>query len=187
MPVYDRPGTGTVRRLNEKPMQSLRFPVDVVMERVPLDNRWASEFWRPAAVEPCDGGDDDKFDAEQLRDDAAGTLWRLGPYSIELHPTEAEGYFLNVTSPAPCVFVMWRPSDDTVPPARPVLVTVSYNEAGRLLDGGERVDNVAMPAAILDWIRPFVALHYKPEPKRKMKRNDPLANGGNVRDGDRRD
>jgi hypothetical protein len=168
-------------------MQSLRFPVDVVMERVPLDNRWASEFWRPAAVEPCDGGDGDRFDAEQLRDDADGTLWRLGPYAIELHPTEAEGYFLNVTSPAPCVFVMWRTLDDAVPPARPVVVTVSYNEAGRLLDGGERVDNVAMPMAILDWIQPFVALHYKPEPKRKMKRNDPFANDGDSRDRDRRD
>jgi hypothetical protein len=166
-------------------MQSLRFPVDVIMERVPLDNRWASEFWRPAAVEPADGGGD-KLEAEPLRAAAAGTHWRLGPYAIELHPSEAEGYFLNLTSPAPCVFVMWRTFDEGVPPARPVMVTVSYNEAGRLLDGGERVDNVAMPAAILEWVRPFVELHYKPEPKRKAKRNDPFADDSLARDRDRR-
>ena len=56
---------------------------------------------------------------------------------------------------------------------RPVLATVSYNEAGRLMDGGERVDTVAMPAAIADWLRPFVATHYKPQPRGKVKRNDP--------------
>ena len=65
--------------------------------------------------------------------------------------------------------------DDRMPPARPVVVTVSYNEAGRLLDGGERVDNVPMPAEIAAWMRPFVAAHYKPEPRRKVKRNDPFA------------
>jgi hypothetical protein len=39
------------------------------------------------------------------------------------------------------VFVMWRMrEDDGVPPAEPFIVTLSYNEAGRFMDGGERVD-----------------------------------------------
>ena len=71
---------------------------------------------------------------------------------------------------------MWRPIDEAPnPPIRPEVVTVSYNEAARLLDGGEQVDAVPMPADILAWMKPFVALHYKPEPKRKVKRNDPFA------------
>ena len=167
-------------------MQSLRFHVDVLMERVPLANRWVEELWRPAAVEPHDPAPEAPA-AVCLRDDARGALWRIGGHSIELHPTEAEGYFLNLTSPAPCVFVMWRIFDGLTPPARPVIVTVSYNEAGRFLDGGERVDNVAMPDAITAWMRPFVAVHYKPEPRKKVKRNDPFAAGAFVRDTDRRE
>ena len=102
---------------------------------------------------------------------------------IELHPTEAEGYYLNLTSETPLVFVMWRPAEDEgEPAARPYIVTVSYNEAGRFMDGGERVDPVPMPDAIRAWIEPFVAAHYKPEPKRKVKRNDPFADGASARD-----
>jgi hypothetical protein len=51
------------------------------------------------------------------------------------------------------------------------VVTVSYNEAGRFLDGGEQVEAVPMPAEVLAWMRPFVAEHYRPEPRRKNRRN----------------
>ena len=32
-------------------MTPLRQAVDVIIERIPLVNRWASERWQPAAVE----------------------------------------------------------------------------------------------------------------------------------------
>jgi len=44
------------------------------------------------------------------------------------------------------------------------------------MDGGEQVDSVALPVPVRDWMAPFVAEHYKPEPKRKVRRNDPFAN-----------
>jgi len=74
------------------------------------------------------------------------------------------------------VFVLWRMFDDAEPPARPVIATVSYNEAARFLDGGEQVDGVALPESIAQWMRPFIARHYRPEPRRKSRRN-PLASG----------
>ena len=53
---------------------------------------------------------------------------------------------------------MWRMSEDGGDRrCIPVLVTVSYNEAARMMDGGERVDAVPMPAEIADWMGPFVA------------------------------
>ena len=161
-------------------MQPLRFTVDVVMERLRLANRWVDETWRPAAVEIREPTGDDLV--ECLVDDGAIARWRIGPAMIELHPVEAEGYFLNLTSPAPCVFVMWRLYEELTPTARPVIVTVSYNEAARLLDGGERVDNVPMPDAILQPMKRFVAEHYKPEPRRKVRRNDPFAADSSVRE-----
>ena len=43
------------------------------------------------------------------------------------------------------------------------------------MDGGEQVDGVPMLPSIAEWMRAFVDVHYKPEPRRKVRRNDPLA------------
>ena len=160
-------------------MQPLTRTVDVIIERIPLASRWASERWQPVAVElPATA------DAKPDRNAVPGSQpcvaeganrWRCPGFEIELHPTEAEGYFLNLTAPDPRIFVMWRLFDDgAMPAARPVLLTVSYNQAGRYMDGGEQVDGVPMLAAIADWMRPFIAEHYKPQPRRKVRRNDPV-------------
>jgi len=156
-------------------MNPVRFPVAVVVQRTPLASRWISERWEPVAAELAAESATAVVPAPVAVDDA-GTRWRFGGYAIELHRSEAEGYFLNVTAPDPKIFVMWRPTDEgMVPPVRPEVVTVSYNEAARLMDGGEQVDAVPMLPEILAWMTPFVAEHYKPEPKRKVKRNDPFA------------
>jgi len=95
---------------------------------------------------------------------------------LELHRTEAEGYHLNLTAPEPKVFVMWRAADAGVEPAVfPVVVTVSYNQAARMLDGGEQVDAVPLPAGIREWMAPFVVEHYKPEPARRCGATIPSA------------
>jgi hypothetical protein len=155
-------------------MSTLRFPVAVTLRRTPLANRWVSERWEPVAVEleaePSPSG------AVKVADDAAGTRWRFGGQTIELHRSEAEGYHLNITSPEPKVFVMWRMAEDAgaEPAARPVIVTVSYNQAARMLDGGEQVDAVPMPPELMARMQPFVAEHYKPEARKKVRRNDPF-------------
>ena len=158
-------------------MTSARFPVSVIVACTPVASRWQSERWEPVAVETAQGG---STVAAPVCLDAARKRWRFAGYEIELHRSEAEGYFLNTTAPEPKVFVMWRIREDGTedglrPPIRPEVVTVSYNEAARLMDGGERVDAVPMPAEIREWVTPFVAEHYKPEPRRKVRRNDPFA------------
>ena len=169
-------------------MKPLYFSVDILMERIPLVNRWVSEQWRPAAVVPVGEMSSELRPAqpgqpECTADGPDGTMWRFPGRAIELHTSEAEGYYLNITSDTPLVFVMWRAAEDGGEPfARPEIVTVSYNQAGRIMDAGEKVDPVPMPEAILSWMRPFVTEHYKPEPKRKMKRNDPFKDGAFQRD-----
>lgn len=158
-------------------MLPVYFSVDVFMDRVALDNRWVSEQWQPAAVVPLgEGRDASPGPPERATDTPARTSWRFPAMAIELHTSEAEGYFLNLTSETPVVFVMWRAQEaGDEPAARPLIVTLSYNEAGRFMDGGERVDPVPMPDAIRAWLAAFVAAHYKPEPRKKHKRNDPFA------------
>ena len=155
-------------------MPTLRFPVTVILRRTKLANRWVDAQWEP--IEVSSDVAPSPSDPIRIADDGMGTCWRFGGHYFELHPSEAEGYYLNITSPDPKVFVMWRLADAGVEPAAfPVLVTVSYNEAARILDGGEQVDSVPMPPEILERARSFAALHYKPEPRKKVRRNDPFA------------
>lgn len=154
-------------------MLPARFPVAVTIERNAISNRWANEQWQIAAVER-----DDSPPRPPVRmvHEKQRTYWRFTGLSVELHVSESEGYHLNITAPEPKVFVMWRLREDgcadELPGAFPVVVTVSYNEAARFLDGGERVDATPLPAEMLAWMQPFVDAHYHPEPKRKVRRNE---------------
>ena len=147
------------------------LPVAVIVERTRLVNRWVDERWEMVGVVPmlAEGADPGP---QQIYADEVRRQYRVGGLSIELHRDDAEGYFLNLSAPAPKVFVMWRLEDDF---ARPALVTASYSEAARMLDGGEQVDGVAMSREIADWVGDFMNRHYKPEPRRKIRRNDPFA------------
>ena len=159
-------------------MSAIRFPIAVDFRRVALDNRWISERWEPFAVvfTPQEVSAAGTPVASSL--DPSGDLWRFEDCTLEFHPSEAEGYYLNLTSPQPKVFIMWRMTqDEGEPPVKPVRVTVSYNEAARSLDGGETVDPVPMPDDLHDLMREYVATHYRQERKQKAKRNDPHADG----------
>jgi hypothetical protein len=160
----------------------MRFPVAVIFERTTLANRWVSERWEPVAVVPPvvptpSAGAPGAPTPVKISDEPSGTRWRFDGHAFELHPTEAEGYYLNLVAPDPKAFVMWRMTETAAIRRCFVIVTVSYNEAARMLDGGERVDAVPLPAGIRTWMEPFVAEHYKPEPKQRVRRNDPLADG----------
>ena len=79
---------------------------------------------------------------------------------------------------------MWRFREGREPPVHPVVVTLSYNEAARMMDGGEQVDAVPLDPFLRALLEPFVAAHYRPEPKRKQRRN-PIAEGEYARGRDR--
>jgi hypothetical protein len=83
--------------------------------------------------------------------------------------TTAHGYHLNLTSGQPVWFVMWRVAEDDPGAARPERVMLSYNEAGRLLDAQERVDNLPLPPEVRDWLQAYTDVHYKPEPKQRRR------------------
>jgi len=61
--------------------------------------------------------------------------WLWSGFEIELFRDEAEGYYLNLSSGAPVIFVMWRLEDDR---GVPKIVTVSYNEAGECSTAANR-------------------------------------------------
>ena len=108
-----------------------------------------------------------------LHDDDGAQRWLHPGCKVELFRDEAEGYHLNVTTPAPCWFVLWRMeeephlADEPIP--LPVVVSLSYNEAGRWLDAQETVEQVPAPPEVVEWVRAFAAEHYVIEPKRRKR------------------
>jgi hypothetical protein len=132
------------------------------MERRTLANRWQTEQWAPVGVLL----DTPAATPRRLREDSGGVQWLHPGFAIELHRDEAEGYYLNVSTENPYAFVMWRMEGDL---AVPKVVTVSYNEASRMMDGGEQVDGVPLLPELVAWLQEFVREHYRPEPKRRIR------------------
>lgn len=145
--------------------------VAVVMHRVPTSSAWQPWRWELAEVVPNEAG----FGTEPrlLRDSPEEQRWLHPGLRCELFRDDAEGYYLNATTPAPCWFVLWRMEETaTVAPEpipRPVAVSLSYHDAGRWLDAQETVEQVPAPAEVVDWMRQFVELHYVPEPKKRKR------------------
>jgi hypothetical protein len=141
--------------------------VAVLFERLRQPSRW--EDWRFCITDVV--VDDGRFgtSARLLRDDGQCAQFLHPGLPVTLHRDEAEGYHLNLASGAPVWFVMWRTEETDPPIARPEFVTLSYNEAGRLLDAQERVDNVPLPAELRDWLQAYTDAHYRPEPKRRQR------------------
>jgi hypothetical protein len=102
-----------------------------------------------------------------------GRFWLHRGHRVELFRDDAEGHYLNLTSPAPCFWVFWRADEerrvDGEAFAVPQIVTLSYHDAGRWLDAQERVDQVAAAPVVVDWLRQFVETHYQAEPKRRKR------------------
>ena len=131
-----------------------------------MDNRWQSEKWQVAGVLPDDGS----RDGPQVLVDRPGLLQVIHPgFEAVLYPDEAEGYFLNVTSPEPRAFVMWRMAEDDSAPL-PHTVTLSYNEAGRWMDAQEKVDGLPMPENIYSELVEWVQANYQPPGKKERIR-----------------
>ena len=141
--------------------------VAVVMEREAQPNRW--EDWRFSVHDVMLDDGELGEEAKVLRDDGKRRQTLHPGFTLELFPDEGEGYHLNLSSGAPVWFVMWRVDDVDPSRAWPELVTLSYNEAGRLLDAQERVDNVPLTGAPIAWLQAYTDEHYKPEPKKRSR------------------
>jgi hypothetical protein len=143
----------------EKPRKTLA----VIMQRRETRNRWQSVQWEPWSVIESE---EPKGPPRLLVKEAGLAQWLHPGFELELHRDEAEGYYLNVSSGSPRVFVLWRMDGET---GIPLQVTASYEEGGRWLDGGHSVDSVAMPPETFAWVGEWVEANYRPQPKKRIK------------------
>lgn len=149
--------------LESETVESRCWPAAVIMQRTALNNRWATEKWEARSVLP----DLDPGAAPRVILQNAEVMQLLfAGLQIRLHRDEAEGYYMNITSPQPKVFVLWRMGENR---AEPQMLTVSYHEGSRWLDSGESVDGVPLPVELVAWLSDYCDQHYRPEPPKKKK------------------
>ena len=144
-------------------MEKPQFSIAVVMQRRAVHSRWTDHVWEPLGVLPGFA----EADAPRVLVDEPGVQqWLYPGHKLVLHRDECEGYYLNVSIEQPKGFVLWRMDDDR---GVPVQLTLSFDEAGRWMDGGHSVDGVRMPAEIFAWVGDYVEKNYRPEPKKRIK------------------
>ena len=154
----------------------LNVPVGVVIERSKAASPWIDFTWRPAAV---------------LAGEPAATAWTLldgdqetarfyaGAAMLELHAGDASSYRDNLATGEPRLWVVLR-ATSAEPPFTVVRVTADGNEGESFTAAGDDiVDNVPMPAPIVEIVDAFVAEHHVEQVfhKRKRDRVDPEALG----------
>ena len=143
----------------QKPTKTLA----VIMQRRATRNRWVSVAWEPWSVLESD---EPQGGPRMLVERADVAQWLYPGFELVLHRDEAEGYYLNVSTDSPKVFVLW-----IMDAARgvPLQVTASYHEASRWMDAGHTMDCVPMPADLFAWVGEYVENNYRPEPRKRIK------------------
>ena len=145
--------------------------VAVIMRRERIDNRWQPWRWALADVVPQQPTFGSKARLLFKSDDEE--RWLHPGFRVELLVTDAEGYYLNVTTEQPCFWVVWRMEEEPALAdevmAVPTIVTLSYHDAGRWLDAQENVDQVPAPADVVQWLQAFVEANHVLEIKRRQR------------------
>lgn len=150
------------------------FSVAVVMRKERIDgpmSRWQPTRWVLDDVMLYEPGA--QAEPRRIYQDEREERWLHTSFTVELFRDDAEGYYLNVTSPSPCWFVLWRMEEEATladePLAIPTIVSLSYHDAGRWLDAQETVEQVPAPSEVIELLKAYVEQHYVPEPKRRKR------------------
>ena len=137
--------------------------IAVVLERRPVGGRWGGERWEPVGAVPDVGGE-----PRAIIEAPEASQWLYPGFELALRRDEAEGYFLNATSEQPSVFVSIRQDEGDARP-RAFQCTLSYNEAARWMDGGERVERVPAWPELAQWMSQWVEQNYRAQPKKRQR------------------
>jgi hypothetical protein len=155
--------------------QRPHIEVAVIMRRErnanPVASKWQPWRWILAEVMPQEEGFGTVPRLLYKSDDEE--KWLHPGFVVELFRDDAEGYYLNASTDAPCWFVLWRMEEEAQladePMAVPTKVSLSYYDAGRWLDAQETVEQVPAPAEVVAWLQSFVDDHYVVEPRKRKR------------------
>lgn len=148
------------------------FPVSVLLDYVATPgNRWQDGRWAVTGVVAAAAKDEqNRVQCAPLHpgSDDRQVLW--SGFSVDLFKDDAESYYYNIVSDTPRIFVICNTQDDTS--LKPLMVTLSYDEASSYMESDQAVESVAMPVELYRYVEQFVLEHYLPQKKKKRKRDN---------------
>lgn len=148
------------------------FPVSVLLDYLPTpDNRWQAGRWAVTGVVAAGPqGERNRVQSALLHPgtDDHQVLW--SGFSVDLFKDDAESYYYNIVSETPRIFVICTSEDDGS--LKPLIVTLSYDEASSYMESDEAVESVAMPVELYRFVEQFVLENFLPEKKKKRKRDN---------------
>ncbi len=154
------------------PMASrLSVPLAVVLEcSVNPEKKWNYPIWRvhqvltgPAASEL---GEDHVVEV-----DPHTCRYLYTGYTLDLFKDGGEGYWYNLLSDQPYLFVVCE-GEYGGRDIRPMVITANQDEANGHMEADDLVLSVPMPPEITLLLERYVIRHYQPEIKHKRKRRD---------------
>ncbi|WP_235962744.1 DUF3305 domain-containing protein [Jannaschia marina] len=159
--------------------KTAEMPVGILMRRRPGVTRWAAEIWTLSGVLPHAP----PADWRSLRAEGDSEEFHAATLPLLLHRKDTDSLVQNLTSHQPSLWVALRGAGRPTP----ALVTASPFEASEYeVDAEDRIDKVAMPPGMVEWVETFVALHHEDVPFVKRKRDRLHAGAAEAGKGDAR-
>lgn len=150
--------------MNDTAPKIAEMPVGIVMRRTPGVTRWVAQVWNFTGIIPHAPPADWKM----LREDGEMAEYHAATLTVQMHRKDTDSLVQNLTSAQPSVWVALRGTGRPTPK----LVTVSPFEASfHDVDAEDRIEKVAMPAGMVEWVETFVALHHEDDPFVKRRRD----------------
>ena len=149
----------------------ISIPLAVVLERtIDRSKRWVVPSWSLYTVV---SGDNLESQRQQIRtaEDSDRQLFFHGGLSLDLFKDGGEGYWYNLLSSDPYLFVACEGEPDAMEIV-PFYVTANQDEAVGHLETDDIVLSIPMPEDIRELLEHYVVNHYQPAEKKKRKRRD---------------
>lgn len=149
--------------------RAVSIPLAVVLQRsAPPAAQWDAPQWQVFAV-VAGAHLPRPAQAVLIHDDGACRRTLHGGLTLNLHTDGGEGYWVNLLSEAPYLFVV---CDEAAGDLRPAFVTANRDEANGYLEADRVVLPAPMPAAVCAAVERFVLSHYRPAAKKKRARRE---------------
>ncbi len=91
-------------------------------------------------------------------------------YRLRIDAKCCEGYYQNLLSVAPKLFVICRLDERRI--LQPLMISLDCDVAAAHMEADDIVFPYPMPESVIGWLKKFVEEFYRPKPRLKRKRQD---------------
>lgn len=149
----------------------ISIPLAVVLERtIDRSKRWVVPSWSVYTVVSGENLQDQRQQIPTTEDNDRQFFFH-GGLSLDLFKDGGEGYWYNLLSSDPYLFVACEGEPGAME-ILPFYITANQDEAVGHLETDDIVLSIPMPEEIRELLEQYVVNHYQPVEKKKRKRRD---------------